>query len=167
VTTDLRAHLRDLIRRDAGVGADGGPDLTPVLLSAEGINTAAFCLLEAIRDHEVTHVGGEVAAAGPLATAVSLAAFRAGVAIDAFTIWPCDAGTSRIRGPLAPGSRVAVVADQAGAGDQLLEAIRVVEQVAACSVGRVVVVLDLEEGAALALQRAGHELHALLRQSQL
>jgi orotate phosphoribosyltransferase len=159
VTTDLVALLREVLRR--GRSGAGEIELYRALLSGEGLNLAAVCLLDAIRDHGCDLVGGTGPGDGALAAAVALAAHRAGEPLDALLVPAPAPGASQLLGPLVPGSRVALVTASAGDGEALLHAVAVVEAQGGV-VRRVVSLVDPHQGAAAAFQAAGHRLHTVI-----
>ena len=160
MTTDLAALLRELLRR--GEPDAGEPGLQRALFSGEGLNLAAVCILDAIRDHDCGLVGGLAPGASALSAAVALAAHRAGEHLDALLIQPLGSGEFQLLGPFCPGDKVAVITGWAGDGEALLTVIAAVEARGGV-VRRVVTLVDPQLGAAEVLRDRGHLLHSILR----
>jgi orotate phosphoribosyltransferase len=81
----------------------------PVTLSAQGIFLAGHLIFEAIKDEDVTGVGGPTFGADPLAVAAAFASELKGKPINAFSIRKTrkDHGIVRwIEGDIQPGERV-------------------------------------------------------------
>jgi orotate phosphoribosyltransferase len=88
----------------------------PVTLSAQGIFLAGHLIFEAIKDEDVTGVGGPTFGADPLAVAAAFASELKGKPINAFSIRKTrkDHGIVRwIEGDIQPGERVAIIDDVA------------------------------------------------------
>ena len=131
--------------------------------SAEGAALVGELMYDLIRDLDVVAVGGPTLGADPIATAISIESYRQGRPLDAFIVRKetKDHGMGdRIAGPLAPGSRVAIVEDTVTTGSAIQFALDAVRE-AGCEVARVVVIVDREAGARENLRQQGYEFDAL------
>jgi orotate phosphoribosyltransferase len=120
----------------------------PVTLSAQGIFLAGHLIFEAIKNEDVTGVGGLTFGADPLAVAAAFASELKGKPIDAFSIRKTrkDHGIVRwIEGDLQPGERVAIIDDVATTGGSTIKA---VERARAegLDVIKAVILVDRQEG---------------------
>ncbi len=114
-------------------------------------------------------VGGLTLGADPVAYAIAAAAYRRGVAIDAFTVRkrPKAHGTAkRIEGARGANEPVLVVEDVVTTGQSAFEAIHAVEAEGGRVLG-VLAVVDREEGGRAALEGAGYPADALFTASDL
>jgi len=169
-----RAKLRDLIaERSVLKGGDfklasGGQssvffDMKMTLLTPDGLDLVGAQVFEAIAGDGVAAIGGLVLGACPIVDAVCLKSGAAGQPINAFYVRkePKDHGTDKlIEGPLAPGSRVAVVEDVTTKGNSALKAAQAA-RAEGCEVVRVVTIVDRLEGARANLEGNGLALTAL------
>jgi orotate phosphoribosyltransferase len=171
-----RERLIELLRRDAlklgtftlasGRTSHYYVDGRKVTLSAEGAALVGAGVLEQLRSHpEVQAVGGLTLGADPIVGAtIALAALEGRRDLGGFLVRKeakAHGTASRIEGPLAPGSTVAVVDDVATSGGSSLQAIEAVEA-AGCRVALVIAVLDRLEGARAALAARGLRFAPLL-----
>jgi orotate phosphoribosyltransferase len=120
----------------------------PVTLCARGIFLAGHLLFEAIKDAEVTAVGGLTFGADPLAVATAFASELNAQPINAFSIRKTrkDHGMVRwIEGDIHPGERVAIIDDVVTTGGST---IRAIERARAegLEVAKVVIFVDRQEG---------------------
>jgi orotate phosphoribosyltransferase len=120
----------------------------PVTLNARGIFLAGHLIFEAIKDEDVTGVGGLTFGADPLAVAAAFASELKGKSIDAFSIRKTrkDHGIVRwIEGDIQPGARVAIIDDVATTGGSTIKA---VERARAegLDVIKAVILVDRQEG---------------------
>jgi orotate phosphoribosyltransferase len=175
MTYDIRAQLFEILMRrsfqwgeftlSSGEKSSYYVDGRQTTLSAEGINAASVCLLDAIRDLTPDLVGGLELGACPLATGVSLAGYRAGEHIDAFYVRKTAKGHGarrRIEGPVFDGARVAFVEDVTTTGASVLDAIDAVRAEFEVEVVRVVTLVDRNQGAAELIRERGYDFHAIL-----
>ena len=133
-------------------------------LDPEGALLIGRALVPLLRQAGVDAVGGPTLAADPIVTAVALTSQLEGKGISAFIVRKeaKEHGTAQlIEGPLAPGSRVAIVDDTCTTGGSLLHAIAAAEAVG-CTVVKVVVLLDRREGGTEELERRGYDFSALM-----
>ncbi len=109
---------------------------------------AGHLIFEAIKDEDVTGVGGLTFGADPLAVAAAFASELKGKSIDAFSIRKTrkDHGIVRwIEGDIQPGARVAIIDDVATTGGSTIKA---VERARAegLDVIKAVILVDRQEG---------------------
>ena len=120
----------------------------PVTLCARGIFLAGHLLFEAIKDDEVTAVGGLTFGADPLAVATAFASELNAQPINAFSIRKTrkDHGMVRwIEGDLQPGERVAIINDVATTGGSTIKAIERA-RAEGLEVAKAVIFVDRQEG---------------------
>jgi orotate phosphoribosyltransferase len=133
-------------------------------LDPEGAYLITQALLPRLRRAGAQAVGGLTLGADPIVAAVALASHQAGHLIPGFIVRKEAKGhgtRQSIEGPLAPGSRVAIVDDTCSTGGSLLLAIAAAEA-AGCTVVKVLAVLDRREGGSDELRRRGYDFEALL-----
>lgn len=138
-------------------------------LDPEGAYLIAQALLPILRRAGAQAVGGLTLGADPIVAAVALAShpdpdLSGGHPIPGFIVRKEAKGHGTrqgIEGPLAPGSRVAIVDDVCTTGGSLFQAIAAAEG-AGCTVVKVVAVLDRMEGGSDELRRRGYDFEALL-----
>ncbi len=133
-------------------------------LDPEGALLIGRALVPLLRQAGVDAVGGPTLAADPIVTAVALTSQLEGKGIPAFIVRKetKEHGTGQlIEGPLASGSRVAIVDDTCTTGGSLLHAIAAAEA-AGCTVVKVLVLLDRREGGTEELARRGYDFSALM-----
>jgi len=120
----------------------------PVTLCARGIFLVGHLIFEAIKDDDVTAVGGLTFGADPLAVAAAFASELKGKPINAFSIRKTrkDHGIVRwIEGDIQPGERVAIIDDVATTGGSTIKAIERARS-EGLDVIKAVVLVDRQEG---------------------
>ncbi len=120
----------------------------PVSLSARGIFLAGHLLFEAIKDEDVSAVGGLTFGADPLAVAAAFASGLKGKPINAFSIRKTrkDHGIVRwIEGDIQPGERVAIIDDVATTGGSTIKAVERARS-EGLDVVKAVILVDRQEG---------------------
>jgi len=120
----------------------------PVTLCARGIFLVGHLLFEAIKDDDVTAVGGLTFGADPLAVAAAFASGLKGKPINAFSIRKIrkDHGIVRwIEGDTQPGERVVIIDDVATTGGSTIKAIERARS-EGLDVSKAVVLVDRQEG---------------------
>ena len=98
----------------------------PTTLSARGMYLAGHLIFDAIKDSDVSAVGGLTFGADPLAVSTAFASEMNGQPINAFSIRKTrkDHGIVRwIEGDVQPGQRVAIIDDVATTGGSTVKAI--------------------------------------------
>ena len=172
-------QLREIIGRDAvkfgkftlssGKESDLYVDLRKVTLSPVGASIIGELISGIIRDRKVDAVGGMSIGADPIATAVSLAAYRGGREVMAFLVRKTQKthGTGNvIEGPVKPGMRALVVEDVITTGASTISAIERVRE-AGMEVDLVVAIFDRMEGGREAIEAIGVEVQALLTRKDI
>ncbi|MBW2434260.1 MAG: orotate phosphoribosyltransferase [Deltaproteobacteria bacterium] len=120
----------------------------PVTLCARGMFLAGHLLFEAIKDDDVTAIGGLTFGADPLAVATAFASELKARPINAFSIRKTrkDHGMIRwIEGDIQPGERVAIIDDVATTGGSTIKAIERA-RAEGLEVVRAVILVDRQEG---------------------
>lgn len=120
----------------------------PVTLCARGMFLAGHLLFEAIKDDDVTGVGGLTFGADPLAVATAFASELMARPVNAFSIRKTrkDHGMIRwIEGDIEPGERVAIIDDVATTGGSTIKAIERARS-EGLEVVRAVIFVDRQEG---------------------
>jgi orotate phosphoribosyltransferase len=120
----------------------------PVTLCARGMFLAGHLLFEAIKDDDITAIGGLTFGADPLAVATALTSELKARPINAFSIRKTrkDHGMIRwIEGDIQPGERVAIIDDVATTGGSTIKAIKRA-RAEGLEVVRVVILVDRQEG---------------------
>ena len=120
----------------------------PVTLCARGMFLAGHLLFEAIKDDDITAIGGLTFGADALAVATALTSELKARPINAFSIRKTrkDHGMIRwIEGDIQPGERVAIIDDVATTGGSTIKAIKRA-RAEGLEVVRVVILVDRQEG---------------------
>ena len=120
----------------------------PVTLCARGIFLAGHLLFEAIKDDEVTAVGGLTLGADPLAVATAFASELNAQPINAFSIRKTRKTTEWCAGLkviFQPGERVAIIDDVATTGGSTIKAIERA-RAEGLEVAKAVIFVDRQEG---------------------
>jgi len=120
----------------------------PVSLSARGMFLAGHLIFEAIKDEDVSGVGGLTFGADPLAVATAFASELKGKPINAFSIRKTrkDHGIVRwIEGDMQPDVRVAIIDDVATTGGSTIKAIERA-RAEGLNVIKAVILVDRQEG---------------------
>jgi orotate phosphoribosyltransferase len=174
-----REQLLDLLRSRAvlhgdfvlssGLRSSTYLDARLVTLSAAGSGLVGEMLFAQLKDRSVDAVAGLAIGADPLVTAVAIASNAASHPIDGLIVRkdPKDHGTGRqIEGPWKEGLRVAIVEDTMTTGTSALKAAEVITE-AGGSVVCLLGLIDREEGAREAAERAGYEFEAIYTSGQI
>ena len=120
----------------------------PVTLSARGIFLAGQLIFEAIKNEDVTGVGGLTFGADPLAVATAFASELKGKPVNAFSIRKTrkDHGIVRwIEGDIQPGESVTIIDDVATTGGSTIKAIERARS-EGLDVIQAVILVDRQEG---------------------
>jgi len=173
VTTDnerilelFREHaiLRGEFTLSSGIKTSYYFDGRKVTLWPEGAYLIGRRVLDIIAGAGAEAVGGMTMGADPIAAAVAVVSHLEGKPVPAFIVRAETKGHGtqrRVEGPLPKGARVAVVDDVVTTGGSVLRAIEAVEA-EGCSVVKVVVLLDRQQGGADEIRRRGYDFTALL-----
>lgn len=135
-----------------------------VSLHGRGLYLLANLMLAEIADWPVDAVGGMSIGADPIAGALAAIAGEQGRELDAFIVRkePKQRGTrQQVEGPLAEGTRVAVLEDVVTTGGSSLAAIEALRREASAQVLGVVAMVDRLQGGRENLGATGCELRAL------
>ncbi len=119
------------------------------MLDPEGLSIIAKIFHDKLIDLEIEAVGGPESGAIPIATAISMLSHKEGTSIPAFYVRKerkSHGDRAIIEGPLRRNSRVAIVDDVTTKGGSLQKAIDAVKEIG-CTIGKVLVLMDREEGA--------------------
>jgi orotate phosphoribosyltransferase len=134
-------------------------------MSPEGSNLVAQALLPAVRESGATAVGGPAVAAVPLVTEIAMLSGQdGGKPIDGFFVRQAakEHGMGKlIEGPVAAGSRVAIVDDACSTAGSLYHAIKAAEE-AGHTVVFVGCILDRHQGGSAKLKADGYPFHAVM-----
>lgn len=133
-------------------------------LDPEGLYLIGQTLLPMLKEARAEAVGGPTLGADPIVAAVALTSYLAGNLIPAFIVRGevKSHGTQQhVEGPLAQGSRVAIVDDVCTTGSSLFRAIETAEA-AGCTVVKVIALLDRRQGGGEELLRRGYDFVSLM-----
>ncbi|MDD5093823.1 MAG: orotate phosphoribosyltransferase [Dehalococcoidia bacterium] len=131
----------------------------------EGAYLVGKKVFDLIKNAGIDAIGGMTLGADPIVASVALLSHMEGKPIPAFIVRKetKDHGTKRlIEGHLPAGGTVAIVDDVITTGGSIFRSIEAVEALG-CRVGKVVVVLDRNQGGADDLRRRGYDFVALLK----
>jgi len=179
VADDIDIQLRDVIRQRSyrrgkfrlasGAESEFYFNLKPTMMSPEGAYLSARALLGKIRGENVDTVGGLEMGAVPVIACIAALSHEDGKPVKTFFVRkkPKDHGTQDLLEGLAPGEtlagqRVMIVDDVATSGGSIIKAAEVA-RAAGAVVETALVIIDREEGATEALQKAGIRLLSVLR----
>ena len=130
----------------------------------EGAHLVGRAFFQLIKEAGIDAIGGPTLGADPIVSAVALTSHLEGRPIPAFIVrkQPKKHGAQRhIEGHFPDNGTVAIVDDVVTTGGSILRAIEVVEA-AGCRVGKVIVILDRNQGGSDDLRKRGYDFHALL-----
>jgi len=133
-------------------------------LSPEGAQLVGRQMFALVKDSGIDAIGGPTLGADPIVAAVALVSYQEGKPVPAFIVRkdPKKHGAQRhIEGNFPAGGTVAIVDDVITSGGSILRAIEVVEA-AGARVGKVIVLVDRNQGGADELRKKGYEFVALL-----
>jgi orotate phosphoribosyltransferase len=141
----------------------------PTSLSARGMYLAGHLIFEAIKDSDVSAVGGLTFGADPLAVATAFASELNGQPINAFSIRKTqkDHGVIRwVEGDVQPGLRVAVIDDVATTGGSTIKAIERARSENLVVVKSVVLV-DRQEGGLENIRKYVDDVSSIINRDEL
>jgi orotate phosphoribosyltransferase len=130
----------------------------------EGSYLVGKRVFDVVKDAGIDAIGGPTIGADPIVATVALVSHLEGKLIPAFIVRKETKGhgTQRlIEGHLPTGGTVAIVDDVITTGGSIFRAIEAVE-VEGCRVGKVIVLLDRNQGGADELRRRGYDFVSLL-----
>ena len=175
MSTELRSNLLRLLKDKSfkkgsftlasGKHSDFYIDVKNTALHPEGADCIGQCVWSVLSVKDFEGVGGPTLGADPLATAVSLAAYRLGHILPAFIVRkePKKHGTSQwMEGSenLKAGANLLVLEDVVTTGGSSLKAIEKI-RAEGYAVDTLVCVLDRNEGGREALEKSGVRLVSL------
>ena len=141
----------------------------PVTLCARGMFLAGNLLFDAIKDDDVTAVGGLTFGADPLAVATAFASELKASPINAFSIRKTrkDHGMIRwIEGDIQPGERVAIIDDVATTGGSTIKAIERA-RTEGLNVIKAVIFVDRQEGGLDNIRRHVSKVSSIITRDEL
>ena len=130
----------------------------------EGSSLVGKKFFEVLKDSGIDAVGGPTLGADAIVASIAMTSYIEGNPIPAFIVRKeaKKHGAQRhVEGHLPEGGTVAIVDDVITTGGSILRAIEVVE-VAGCKVGKVVVLLDRNQGGSDKVRERGYDFAALL-----
>lgn len=137
-----------------------------ITLTPEGAYLAASIILEMVKDEKIDAIGGPTLGADPIVGSLACLSHLYEIPIKTFIVRKAAKahGTQQqIEGPaLAKNSRVVLVDDVATTGKALIEAKAVLDQMGVI-VGKAIVIVDRQEGAAENLAKAGLKLESIFK----
>ena len=136
-----------------------------ITLDPEGAYHVARAIIPVLKECGAEAIAGPTVGADPIVSTVAVMSYLDGDPIPGLIVRmeAKQHGRGRaIEGPLAQGSRVAVVDDACTTGSSLLHAIDAVEE-AGCQVVKVIVILDRRQGGSDEIRRRGYDFVALLQ----
>ena len=141
----------------------------PTILSPRVMYLAGHLVFEAVKDLNITGVGGLTFGADPIAVATAFASELNKQPINAFSIRKTrkDHGIVRwIEGDLNPGDRVAVIDDVATTGGSTIKAIERARS-EGMNVVRAVILVDRQEGGLENIRQHVPEVSAIITRDEL
>lgn len=138
-------------------------------LDARGSYLIARIMLAMIADDIPNAVGGLSLGADPIVGSMLALAGMEDLALKGFMVRKeqKDHGTkSLVEGPVSEGDRVVIVEDVITTGGSSMKAIRAVEEMG-CTVSKVIVVVDRQQGARENLAKEGYHLESIFTVDEL
>ena len=135
-----------------------------ITLDPEGAYHVARAIIPILKECRAEAIAGPTLGADPIVSSLAVMSYLDGDPIPGLIVRmeaKQHGGMRAIEGPLAQGSRVAVVDDACTTGSSLLHAIDAVEE-AGCQVVKVIVILDRHQGGSDEVRRRGYDFVALL-----
>ena len=140
-----------------------------VTLHPEGMYLIGTIIFERISDMNIQGVGGLTLGADPVAYAVAYTSYLKKQPIEAFVVRksPKSHGTMQwIEGNLKRGDRIVIVDDVITTGKSTIEAIQRSKE-AGLEVGKVIVLIDREEGGREAVEALGCSFDTIITRSEV
>ncbi len=141
----------------------------PTTLSPRGMFLAGHLIFDAVRDLNITGVGGLTFGADPVAIATSFASELKQVPIKAFSIRKTqkDHGIVKwIEGDIEPGERVAVIDDVATTGGSTIKAVERARS-EGLDVVKAVILIDRQEGGLENIRNHVGDVSAIITRDEL
>jgi orotate phosphoribosyltransferase len=166
-----RSYRRGKFRLASGAESEFYFNLKPTMMAPKGAYLCARALLEKIRSETVDYVGGLEMGAVPVIASLAALSHADGKPVRTFFVRkkPKNHGTQDLleglaQGETLAGKRVMVIDDVATSGGSIVQAAEVA-RAAGAVVETALVIIDREEGATEALQKAGIRLLSVLKKS--
>ena len=168
-----RSYEKRTVTLASGRTSDFYLDCKNTTLHPEGLYLASRFFLEAVRRgrQKVAAIGGPTLGSDPIAAAMAVLSFLDGAPLPAFIIRKEAKGHGTgawVEGGkfLENGTAVAIVEDVVTSGGSSLKAAEKAKE-AGLSVGKIVCLVDREEGGADAIRAAGYEFESILTVSEV
>jgi orotate phosphoribosyltransferase len=165
----VRSYRHGHFKLASGAESEFYFNLKPTMMSPDGAYLSARALLKRIRGEHVDYVGGLEMGAVPVIACIAALSHEDGAPVKTFFVRkkPKDHGTQDLLEGLAPGEtlegkRVMIVDDVATSGGSIIKAAEVA-RAAGAIVETGLVLIDREEGAREALEKAGIRLLSVLK----
>jgi orotate phosphoribosyltransferase len=141
----------------------------PTTLSARGMFLVGHLMFEAIKDPDVTGIGGLTFGADPIAVATAFASELKGKPINAFSIRKTqkDHGIVKwIEGDIQPGDRVVIIDDVATTGGSTVKAIERARS-EDVNVVKALILVDRQEGGLENIRKHVPDVSAIISRDEL
>ena len=141
----------------------------PTTLNPRGMFLVGHLVFEAIKDADVSAVGGLTFGADPIAVAAAFASELKGLPINAFSIRKTqkDHGIIKwVEGDVQPSERVAIIDDVATTGGSTIKAVERA-QLEGLSVVKAVILVDRQEGGLDNIRRHVEDVTAIVSRDEL
>ena len=141
----------------------------PTILSPRGMFLTGSLVFDAIRDYNVSGVGGLTFGADPIAIATAFTSELKGHPVKAFSIRKTqkDHGIVKwLEGDLKPGDRVAVIDDVATTGGSTIKAVERAES-EGLNVVKVVILVDRQEGGIENIRKHVDDVSSIITRDEL
>ncbi len=166
-----RSYRRGRFKLASGAESEFYFNLKPTMMSPQGAFFCASGLLEKIRHEKVDYVGGLEMGAVPVIASLAALSHVEGQPVKTFFVrkQAKDHGTQDLieglaTGETLSGQRVMIIDDVATSGGSIIKAAEVA-RAAGATVDTALVLVDREEGAGEALEKAGIRLLSVLKKS--
>jgi len=141
----------------------------PTILSPRGMFLTGSLVFDAIRDYNVSGVGGLTFGADPIAIATAFTSELKGLPVKAFSIRKTqkDHGIIKwLEGDLEPGDRVAIIDDVATTGGSTIKAVKRAES-EGLDVVKVVILVDRQEGGIENIRKHVNDVSSIITRDEL
>jgi orotate phosphoribosyltransferase len=140
-----------------------------VTLHPEGMYLIGNTVFDRIQGLDIQGIGGLTLGADPIANAVSYTSYLKGNPIETFVVRknPKSHGTMLwIEGNISSGEKVVIVDDVITSGKSTIEAITRAKE-AGLVIGKVIVLIDRQEGGREAVEELGYKLDAIITRDEI
>lgn len=180
MTSKLKERLAQILKENSilrgkftlasGKESDYYIDARLTTLHPEGVTLVGEIFLGEIKkDAEINAVGGPTMGADPIVGSLLTTSRRSSHPLKGFLVRKQEKGHGTgklIEGNLKPGDKAAVVEDVVTTGGSVIKAVEAVKA-AGAEVGKVLVIVDREEGADQKFADLGIELYSIFKISEL